>query len=81
MRLLIYKNYQMCYCVICGKKLRPFKTTRDWKDRNTHLKCRTNSKIREQRRLKYFIELYKDICIDKSWDYDYETNKIIDKRI
>jgi len=36
----------MTNCILCGKKLRQFKSTRDWEDRNTHLKCRPK---REQR--------------------------------
>ena len=71
----------MTNCIICGKKLRPFKTTREWKDRNIHLKCNPRRKKREQRRLKYFIEQYKMICLYDDWDYDYENNRIIDKRI
>lgn len=70
----------MCNCVICGKKLRAFKTTHEWKNRNTHLNCRPKRKKREQQRLRDFIEQYKIMCSDKDWDYDYETNKIIDKR-
>jgi len=71
----------MTNCVICGKKLRQFRTTPDWKDRDRHLSCRPTRKKREQRRLKHFIEQYKIMCSDKTWDYDYETNKIIDKRV
>ena len=71
----------MCYCVICGKKLRPFKTTREWKDRNTHLNCKVRKNKKAKNNLRYWVEQYKMICRFDDWDYDYENNKIIDKRI
>ncbi len=36
----------MTNCVICGKKLRQFRTTPDWKDRDRHLSCRPTRKKR-----------------------------------
>ena len=67
----------MTKCVICGKKLRQFKTTPDWKDRDRHLNCRITRKKKEDRRFRHFVEQYKMMCIDKDWDYDFETNKQI----
>ena len=71
----------MCNCVICGKKLRAFKTTKDWKGRDIHLNCHPQKKKKARKKLKDYIEQFKLMCNDKTWDYDYETNKIIDKRI
>jgi len=70
----------MTNCILCGKKLRQFKSTRDWEDRNTHLKCRPKREQQEQKRLKYFIEQYKDFCSNKNWDYDFNLMKYYDKR-
>lgn len=66
-------------CIICGKKLRPI--TLDWKDRNTHLNCAPIKKKKEQRKLRHYIEEFKRICQFDDWDYDYENNRIIYKRI
>jgi len=66
-------------CIICGKKLRPL--TLDWKDRNTHLNCSPIKKKKEQQKLRRYIEEFKRICKFDDWDYDYENNRIIYKRI
>lgn len=66
----------MTNCVLCGKKLRAFKTTREWKDRNTHLKCRPKRKQQEARRMKYFIFQINN-QFGTNYDYDEETGQII----
>ena len=66
----------MTNCIICGKKLRPFKTTREWKDRDTHLRCNPKRKQKEANRMKYFVFQINNM-FGTNYTYDEENDKII----
>lgn len=48
----------MEYCALCGRKLRPFKTTNDWTSRKYHKVC-----FRNMNEEAYYVSFTRDLSL------------------